>query len=329
MKTADRILPGPVSPAFPAGPDLQIAGVILFAAAFCVAVLFWPTIQSMADVWSSSRTFAHGFLVLPIVGYLVWSSRHLVVSLSPDPDVRGVMALLGMGAAWVVGHLANLLWVEQAAVVAFLPGLVWTIFGTEIVRRLAWPLGFLMFLLPVGTSLEPWLQDITAWLILRGLDLSGISYVYRDYFITVGPAVWEVAPDCGGLRYLLPGLSLVYAFVTLTYRQPARRLLFLFFCAAALMVANGIRAYGVIVGNHVGIAAGADHRLFSYTIYGLTMPCLFWLGLKWKQRPASRAGTPRDTGHPLDLRRALCTSLGALAVLILARLVVWVFPGAS
>ena len=302
---------------------MQTAGIILCLSSLCVAALFWATIQSRVDVWGSSRTFTRGFLVLPVVGYLVWSSRRRVASLGPDADVRGVMALLGMGGAWVVGHLANLVWLEQAAVVAFLPGLVWTIFGTEIVRKLAWPLGFLMFLLPVGTSLEPWLQDITAWLILRGLDLSGIAYVYRDYNIAVGPAVWTVAPDCGGLRYLLPGLSLAYAFVTLTYREPSRRILFLVLCAITLMIANGLRAYGVIIGNHLGIAVDADHRWFSYTIYGLTMPLLFWVGLKWKQRPETEVATQPHLVGRLDLRKAIFLAVSGVVVLFLTRLAVW------
>ena len=100
-------------------------------------------------------------------------------------------------------------------------------------------------------------------------------------YLTSG--TWKVDLDCGGLRYLLPGLALGYAFVTLIYRQPARRLVFLAVCAVLLMVANGIRAYGVIVGDHFGIAEGTDHRVFSYTIYGLTMPLLLWVGLRWQE----------------------------------------------
>lgn len=283
----------------------------------------------MIDVWGSSRTFAHGFLVLPVVGYLVWSFRRRLIPLTPVPSAWGVIALVGIANAWVVGHFAGVLWLQQAAVVASLPAFIWTIYGTEIVQRLAWPLGFLVFLLPVGTSLEPWLQDITAWLILRGLDLSGISYVYRDYSITVGPAVWEVAPDCGGLRYLLPGLSLAYAFAALTYRESTRRVLFLVLCAAALLIANGVRAYGVIIGNHIGIASGADHRIFSYTIYGLTMPCLFWIGLKWKQRPATDRGGPPVLPGPLDIPKAMVASLLGLTALCLARLCVWFLSASS
>ena len=69
-----------------------------------------------------------------------------------------------------------------------------------------------------------------------------------------------VEPDCGGLRYLLPGFGLGYAFITLMYRRASRRLLFLVLCALVLMVANGIRVYGVILGDHLGIADDTDHR---------------------------------------------------------------------
>ena len=213
---------------------------------------------------------------------------HMVLSregdtLGANPEC-GVGALIMAGTGWYIGYRANLLVLQQAALVASLLTLVWAILGTEIFRVLLWPLGFLVFMLPVGTSIEPWLQDFTAWFILIALKLTGIPYLYEGYRITIPSGTWEVAPDCGGLRYLLPGLSLGYAFAALIYRQSARRLAFLAICAVTLMIANGFRAYGIIVGNHLGIAEGADHRLFSYTIYGLTIPLLYWLGLRWTER---------------------------------------------
>lgn len=330
METGVNDAPTQVLP--PGRVDLserQAAGLLLFTAALCVVVLFWPTIRSMIDVWESSRTFAHGFLVLPATGYLVWSYRQKLGSLTPVSSAWGLVALLLSGSGWVAGNVAHLPWLQQAAVVSSFPGMVLTVYGTDITRTLSWPLGFLFFMVPVGTALTPWLQDITAWLILVGLDLSGITSVYGDYHITVGSAVWEVAPDCGGLRYLLPGLSLAYAFAALTYRQPSRRILFLIVCAVVLMVANGIRAYGVIVGNYVGIAEGTDHRVFSYTIYGLTMPLLLWGGLKWKQGDALASLQTTGRAHPGDRPKAILVSLGGVSVLALARIVVWLLPATS
>ena len=307
--------------------EWQMTSLIVLVSSLCVLGLLWPTVQSMVEVWDSSRTFAHGFLVLPAAGYLIWCYREKVIPLVPTPSVWGVGALIMAGTGWYIGYRTNLLVLQQAALVASLLTLVWAILGTEIFRVLLWPLGFLVFMLPVGTSIEPWLQDFTAWFILVALKLTGIPYLYEGYRITIPSGTWEVAPDCGGLRYLLPGLSLGYAFATLIYRQSARRLAFLAICAVTLMIANGFRAYGIIVGNHLGIAEGADHRLFSYTIYGLTIPLLYWLGLKWteKKRVASSRNHVIDVRLGHDTGKIVLTAIAAVALLAVAPLSVWLW----
>ena len=137
----------------------------------------------------------------------------------------------------------------------------------------------------------------------------------------------EPIADCGGLRYLLPGLAVGYAFATLVYRQPARRVVFLAICAAVLMVANGIRAYGVIVGDHVGIAEGIDHRVFSYSVYGVTMPLLFWIGLRWAENMTVTAFHNRTHGvrGDIDTRKAILMAIAGVAVLAAAPLSAWLW----
>lgn len=236
-----------------------------------------------------------------------------------------VVALLVMGGVWFIGHLTNLLWLQQVAFVAMFPGLIWAIMGGEIVKILAWPLGFLVFMLPVGTSIEPWLQDFTAWFARTGLDITNVPYLADGYQIVITTGTWDVARDCGGLRYLLPGLALGYAFATLIYRQPIRRVLFLGLCTFALMVANGLRAYGVIIGDHFGIADGADHRIFSYTIYGVTMPLLVWIGLKWQERMTLGTMPPGNSAprrEDFDARKTFMMAVAAITVLAIAPLAV-------
>jgi exosortase A len=324
-KIGDDTIAGGVPDEQSSWAEWRVTGLILCITSLCVVGLFWETVRSMIQAWAGSRTFAHGFLVLPATGYLIWCFRHLWMQLKPAPTVWGVGALILPGSGWFVGYVTDVMWLQQAAVVAMFPGLIWAILGKEIVTILAWPLGFLVFMLPVGTSIEPWLQDLTAWFIQVGLQLTNIPYHYEAYRIVLTSGTWEVAPDCGGLRYLLPGLALGYAFATLIYRQPARRLIFLALCAVVLMVANGIRAYGVIVGDHFGIADGTDHRVFSYAIYGLTMPLLFWLGLRWAENmPADTLQHgPLDVCRGLDTRKTIFMAFAALAVLTVAPLSVW------
>jgi exosortase A len=303
-------------------------GLVLFLASLFMAGLYWDTVQSMVSVWSTSRTFAHGYLVLPAAGYLIWCYRPLWMHQVPVPSLWGLGAVVLLEVGWLIGSWADVLWLQQAAVVAMLPGLLWAIVGEKIFGAVAWPLGFLFFMLPVGTSIEPWLQDFTAWFVQAGLRLAQIPHFSDNgHQIVITTGVWEVARDCGGLRYLLPGLALAAAFAMLIYRQPFRRLAFLVLCAGTLMIANGVRAYGVIIGDYFGIADGTDHRMFSYTIYGLTIPLLFWIGLKWSDTGSTASMEDRVVARQggFDTRKNIAMAIAAVSILAIGRLSVWLW----
>jgi exosortase len=279
----------------------------------------------MVEMWANSRTFAHGFLVLPATTYLIWSYRELWTRHEAYPTIWGLVALFFAVCAWLIGGATNIIWLQEIAVIAMIPGLMLTLFGKDVSKTLSWPLGFLIFMVPIGTSIEPWLQDIATWFVRVGLDLAGIPYLSERHRFILTTGAWNVDPDCAGLRYLLPGLALGYAFVTLMYRRPIRRLGFLAVCAVVLLVANGIRAYTIILGDHFGIADGTDHRVFSYTVYGLTMPLLLCFGLKWQDIvEPSLSSQPLTSPVREDVtKKAILISFAALLILALAPISVW------
>ena len=54
--------------------------IVLGAVALCLAWVFawhWQTSASIVAIWHRSETFAHGFVVLPIVLFLVWRQREI------------------------------------------------------------------------------------------------------------------------------------------------------------------------------------------------------------------------------------------------------------
>ena len=91
-----------------------------------------------------------------------------------------------------------------------------------------------------------------------------------------------------------------------------------------LIIANGIRACTIILGDHFGIADGTDHRVFSYAVYGLTMPLLLWIGLRWQDivQPSlsQHLRAPMREGVS---KKAVLMGMVALAILALAPLTAW------
>lgn len=297
------------------------ASVLVIFSCAAVVVLFWPTIATLVQAWSESRTYAHGFLVIPGTCFLLWCHCDRVVT--PAPHSWGWLAAAGPAGAWAAGSLAHSLTMQQIAVLSMVPCLVYAVWGKRAFRQWLLSLGFLIFALPVGASLEPWLQDITTKLLTLGLRTVGIPFHHEGYFITLPSGRWEVAPDCGGLRYLLPGLALGYLYVALMYRRAGIRVYFLVLCAVALILANGVRAYGIMVADYLGIADGTDHRVFSYTVYGVTIFLLAWLGRRWTSGADDSAVPDIDHSGPPLMRTAAANAARAVALLACAPLVAW------
>lgn len=274
-------------------------------ACMTVTALFWPTAQTLVNVWTHSRTYAHGALIVPAILYMAWCERDRLLALAPVPNFRGLFLILFLACGWLLGHRTQMLIAQQVALLAMSPALVWTCFGTDVLRTLRFPLGLLVFALPVGTSIEPLLQSVTTSFILAGLNLVGIPFQRDGYFITVASGTWEVAPDCGGLRYLLPGLALGYVYTAVMHHRLTQRLTFLMLCAGALILANGIRAYSIILGDHLGIAEGTDHRVFSYTVYAVTVCVLGWLGLRWGDNRREDMAAATAVGASSEAERVL------------------------
>jgi EpsI family protein len=220
--------------------------------------------------------------------------------------------------------------VQQLAVVAMLDVLVFTVVGWRVTRVLLFPLCFLFFAVPFGEGLVRPLQDYTALFTVKALQLTGIP-VYRDGWIIVIPSgVWEVAEACAGVRYVIPSVILGCLFSYCVFRSWRRRLGFILFCFFGAIVANGVRAYGIVMMAHLTdnrLAVGVDHLIAGWFFFSVVMFLLFWIGLRWREpievemkvEAAATVGKAQPI-HAVSSRAMALTALSAIALLGLAPL---------
>lgn len=264
-----------------------------------VLILFRETVMSMVEVWQRSDTFSHGFMIFPISLYLIWRQRHRVALLQPTPNFWGILLLAVVGFIWLFGNLANVLVVQQLALVAMLQGLVLAVLGSRVTYALIFPLTILYFAVPAGEILVPALTDFTAFSTVTALRITGIPVLWEGRFIFTPTGTWEVAKACSGLRYVIPAVVLGCLFSYITYRSSIRRLVFILACLVASIVANNIRAYGIIMLAHFSnnrIAVGVDHLVYGWFFFIVVMLLLFLPGLYWRETPA--AGSSDTELHP-------------------------------
>ena len=263
--------------------SLAVAGLVL---------VYAETAAAMAQTWWRSPTYAHGMLIPLISLYMAWSRRRHLAQVLPQADPRGLGLLVPLAAAWLVANVADVLVVQQLAFVAMIPALVITLLGGRVARALAFPLAYLFFAVPLGNGLIPPLQDFTAHFSVGGLRLSGIPVFAEGRFISIPSGNFEVAEACSGVRYLIASVALGCLFAYLNYRSPWRRLAFIAAAALIPILANGVRAYGIILLAHLSnmkLAVGMDHIIYGWVFFGVVMALLFWVGSYWREPAASPA----------------------------------------
>lgn len=288
-----------------AGSGRAQAAVIALAV---IWVLFWyrDTALAMEAIWNRSGTFAHGYLVAPISLWLVWRKREVLAGLPVRPSLSGIAFGLASALAWLLAQLVSVDAVAQLALVGMVIGTVWGLAGDAVGRTLAFPLGFLAFCVPFGEFLFPSMMDRTADFVVGALRLSGIPVYVEGRSLVISSGHWEIVEGCSGVRYLIASVVVGSLYAYLNYRSLIRRSLFVALAVAAPILANWLRAYGIVLLGHISdnrLATGVDHIIYGWVFFGIVMLGLFWIGARWQEPEASvseeiRAGVAGSPSRP-------------------------------
>ena len=263
-------------------------GLGLLVALYCLAVLglFQQTVQDMVRVWTVSETFAHGFLIVPISLWLLWRQRHDLAGAVASPQPWVLVLTAGGGLVWLLAHTVDVNVVQQLALVGILITGIWALIGTALARQLMFPLGFLLLAVPMGEDLVPPMMELTADTTEALVRLSGIPVYREGMYLTLPTGHWSVVEACSGIRYLIASFTLGLVYAYLTYQSLWRRLAFVLAAILLPIVANSLRAYGIVMIGHFSgmeLAVGVDHLIYGWVFFGVVMLLLFWVGSIWQE----------------------------------------------
>ena len=211
---------------------------LLFAG--LLAVLSGVLVE-LAKAWWSSDHMSHGFLV-PIVACFVAAGRSRQFATLPARSERA--GLLALAAALTIAHggwyLASSLTIGGIGVVASLAALVWFRRGRAWLLALAFPLAYLLFMVPPPEEwhrpLVVWLQGFAAHGSVDVLYALGVPVFLEGYVIEMPGGQVQVAEACSGATslYTLTAIGVLLAFLSLKRRR-TRALLIALVLPAALI----------------------------------------------------------------------------------------------
>lgn len=250
-----------------------------------LVVMYFRIIPDMVQVWSHDENYSHGFLVPVIAGYFLWQRWPDLKNREVKPDgiglaiiVAGVLQLLG-------GWFGIEYFTMRSSLIVLLAGMTLLWFGREVLKTLALPLGYLIFMVPIPYIIYDMAAFPLKLLVTRVsvafLKIVGVVVMREGNIIMFPTTTLEVADACSGIRSLvsLLALAVAYAFAM----QTSNRRRWLVICSA-VPIAIATNALRVIVTGILAqwwgarAAEGFFHEFAGMTVFVLAMAMLVVFG---------------------------------------------------
>lgn len=252
-----------------------------------LGLLYRDSFTYLFQEWTENEDYGHGIFVPFISLALIWWRREHILAAGLAPTWWGLLPVtLGLGL-FVVGELATLYFLQHLSFWLVFIGLVLSIAGLPAMRRMAFPLGYLLVMIPpphmLQQSLSSSLQLISSALGVGCLQLVGITAFREGNVIDLGPMQLQVVEACSGLRYLFPLMALTLLCAYLFQDRMWRRVVLVASAIPLAVLLNGLRIglIGVLVeyfGN--GAAEGFMHAFEGWFLFVLSLALLgleLWL----------------------------------------------------
>ncbi len=241
--------------------------------------VYWDSLGNMIGVWAQSKTYEHCYLILPISLWLIWQKKESIKVTPLGTAFLPALLLLFPCLLWIIGHAASIAFFEHIAAVTSLQLIIWALIGNKLAALLAFPLFYLSFNIPFGEELIPYLQEVTAHLSVQMIRLSGIPVYREGLYLTIPNGQFEVAEACSGIRFLISSIALGTLFAHFFFTNKWKFSLYVLFSCLFPILANSIRAYGIIMIGYLSdmkYATGADHLIYGWVFFSIVIILMFF-----------------------------------------------------
>ena len=256
------------------------------AFALLLALVFAPALRELAGIWSSVEYYSHGFLVPLVSGLVAVGIARSSAKLPQRRDLRGAALLAIALAAGLLGALSSSATAQGLALVAAIAGAVWYLRGPDWLRALAFPIAYLIFMVPVPPA---WLSPVIVQLLLFvtsgavwTLQTIGMPVLREGNVLTLpGGETLFVAEACSGLTSLVTLTPIAVLVAWLAPISRTWKLVLVALIVPIAMLANMIRVVGTALGAaRWGAAAVTEdpaHTLVGLAVYAVA--CLLLLAV--------------------------------------------------
>lgn len=268
-KTAD------IKPGFP-----RFFLFVLLFVAFLLAYI--PVFKELFYTWSTSDEYSHGFIIIPVALYILWTKREKLAVIEVETSRSGLIFLIASLILYVLAQFSGISTLSSLTLVLTIASSSLYLFGPKIFRKIIFPVFILLFMIPIPS------QVYSAATIPLQLFVSKVSVflasllsipVYREgNIINLPERTLQVVQACSGLRSIISLLTLSLIFGYLTLRSNLLRSILFFAGIPVAIFVNIIRVLLMVVAFYYfnfDLTTGTVHTFFGLVIFFLALVFLY------------------------------------------------------
>jgi exosortase len=210
-----------------------------------VLVLYDRVLGTMAQQWWSDPNYGHGFLVPLFAAYILWRERSRRQEIPIQTSNWGLPVMLFAIGLLILGTLGSEHFTARVSLLILISGIIVFLVGWQTLRSIAFPIGYLIFMIPLPAviyyQLTFPLQLLASRLGANGLVALGVPTVREGNLLILPNCTLEVVEACSGVRSLLSLLAAVVGYVYLAEPNIWKRCVLVASTVPIVIVSNGFR----------------------------------------------------------------------------------------
>jgi len=247
-------------------------------------VAYYPTIRGLIDGPWQTEQEGHGPLIIAASLWLIWQARQRVALAPFEPaPVSGWVALVGGLLLMFLARTQGVLTFEAVSVLPVVIGCVLLAGGWSKLRALAFPIGFLIFAIPM----PDWLIDaatvplkvLISDVVTRVLYAADYPIAQNGVMLMIGTYQLLVKDACSGMNsiFALSAIGVFYAYA-FRWHEKVRSALLIAAIIPITIIANFIRVLTLVLIAYYGgvdLLEGPLHDLTGIGLFVVAVILLF------------------------------------------------------
>jgi exosortase len=265
--------------------SLQRYRLQLFFVLPLFAVMYCRIVPDMVNDWLHDENYSHGFIVPIIAGYFLWQRWPDLKNKNVEPSNMGLVVIVWGLLQLLIAWFGTEYFTMRSSLIVLLAGMTLYLFGREVLKGMALPLGYLIFMVPipyiiydaVAFPLKLFVTKVSVAI----LKIMGVVVLREGNIIMFPSTTLEVADACSGIRSLLSLLAIAVAYSFVMKTSNVRRWAIVLSAVPIAVSANALRV--VITGIlaqwwGAKAAEGFFHEFAGMVIFILAMVMLVSFG---------------------------------------------------